>query len=405
MITRLWPAIGIACVILQGCASLERLPAVPADRTTQAVVPGIPNARYWVDSDLGPYVKDALKSVEREMAALAAAGGSRDSLPPTHFLAISGGGDDGAFGAGLLNGWTATGTRPVFKIVTGVSTGALTAPFAYLGSRYDEVLRNVYTSVSSKDIFEARGMMAVITSDAMSDNSPLWTLLSKYVTPDLMKEIAAEYGKGRLLLIATANLDARRPVVWNMGEIASSPDPRALDLFRRIMIASASIPGAFPPMMIDVEVDGKRYQEMHVDGGTMAQVFLYPPRLAETARAAGYKVPERERHVYVIRNTRIDPNWASVDRKTVSIVGRAITSLIQTQGIGDLYRIYLTAQQDKLDFNLAFIGSEFNVEHKEEFDTVYMRALYDYGYQLARKGYPWMKAPPGLKASDQPIFK
>lgn len=186
-----------------------------------------------------------------------------------------------------------------------------------------------------------------------------------------------------------------------MGEIASSSDPRALDLFRRIMIASASIPGAFPPMMIEVELDGKRYHEMHVDGGAMAQVFLYPPRLFDSIEAAGRKVAERERRVYIIRNTRIDPNWAQIDRRTISIVGRAITSMIQTQGIGDLYRIYTTAQHDRLDFNLAYIGRDFGVEHKEEFDTEYMRALFDYGYRLARKGYPWQKAPPGIAAPAQ----
>src|SRR5262245_61137916 len=191
MVKRLWSVIGIACLTLQGCGTLERLPAVPADRTTQAVVPGIPNARYWVDTDLSPFINDALKSIEREMKYQGAAA-AKGKLPPTHFLAISGGGDDGAFGAGLLNGWTETGTRPEFKIVTGVSTGALTAPFAYLGSKYDGVLRDVYTSVGPKDIFEPRSMVAALTSDGMADNSPLWGLLSKFVTVDLLKEIAAE---------------------------------------------------------------------------------------------------------------------------------------------------------------------------------------------------------------------
>ena len=168
------------------------------------------------------------------------------------------------------------------------------------------------------------------------------------------------------------------------------------------MIASASIPGAFPPVMFDVELDGKPYQEMHVDGGAMAQVFLYPPRLFQSIEQAGQKVVERERRVYIIRNTRLDPNWAQIDRNTMSIIGRAITSMIQTQGIGDLYRIYTTSQQDGLDFNLAYIGSDFGMVHKEEFDTEFMRALFDYGYQLAKKGYQWKKAPPGMLAPAQP---
>jgi len=388
----------LVCAALQGCAAVARQPAVPMDRTTDAVPLGVPNARYFVDGDLSGFTRDTMKSIERERAMLAASGKAGGPLPPINFLAISGGGDDGAFGAGLLNGWTDAGTRPEFKGVTGISTGALIAPFAFLGSRRDKELREVYTSVGPADIYKSRSMWAALTNDAMADNRPLWNLLSKYITADFLKEIAAEYANGRMLLIATTDLDARRPVVWNMGEIASSTDPRALDLFRKIMIASASIPGAFPPMMIDVEVDGKPYQEMHVDGGAMAQVFMYPPGLAQAVIAAGGQIAERERHVYVIRNTRLDPNWADTDRRTLSIVGRAVSSMIQTQGIGDLYRIYATAQQDEIDFNLAFIGSEFTIVHKEEFETAYMRALYDYGYQLARKGYPWRKVPPGMTA-------
>jgi hypothetical protein len=173
----------------------------------------------------------------------------------------------------------------------------------------------------------------------MADNAPLWKLTRKSVTADLMKEVAAEYAKGRFLLIATADLDARRGIIWNMGKIASYGTPQALDLFVSIMIASASIPGGFPPTMIDVEVDGKRYQEMHVDGGTMAQVFVYPAsmRIDELGKAAGIT---RERRLYVIRNARLDPDWAHVERSTMSIAGRAVASLIHTQGIGDLYRIY-----------------------------------------------------------------
>lgn len=388
-----------ACVLLaQGCASLGRIPAVPAPDTTRAEIPGVPNARYWVHGDLEPFVRDAFASAQREKAYLQRIG-HQGPLPPVNFLAVSGGGDDGAFGAGLLVGWSAAGTRPEFKGVTGISTGALIAPFAFLGAEGDATLREVYTAIGPKDVLKPRGILAALTSDGLADNAPLYGLISQKVNADFLKRIAREYQeKGRLLLIGTTNLDARRPVIWNMGAIASSPDPRALDLFRTIMLASAAIPGAFPPVMIDVEVDGKPYQEMHVDGGAMAQVFLYPPRMFDLARQQGIKIPQRARSVYIIRNARLDPDWASVDRVTLSIAGRAISSLIQTQGLGDLYRIYLTARQDGLDYNLAFIGADFNAEHKEDFDTAYMRALFDYGYRLARTGYPWQKAPPGMVA-------
>src|SRR5215471_13905933 len=279
----------LVCAALQACAPIARQPAVPMDRTTEAVPLGVPNARYFVDGDLSGFTRDAMKSMERERATLAAAGKADAPLPPINFLAISGGGDDGAFGAGLLNGWTEAGTRPEFKAVTGISTGALIAPFAFLGSKHDKELRDVYTSVSPADIYESRSMWAAITNDAMADSRPLWNLLGKYITPEFLKEIAAEYAKGRMLLIGTTNLDARRPVVWNMGEIASSTDPRAIELVRKILIASSAVPGAFPPMMINVSVNGKQYQEMHVDGGASAQVFVYPPQIkvAQLSTAAG----------------------------------------------------------------------------------------------------------------------
>ena len=381
--------------LLQGCATPTRLAAVPVQDTTRAEIPGVPNARYWVDTDIAPFIQDAWAAVDRERAYLARTG-HQGALPPVVFLAVSGGGDDGAFGAGLLVGWTETGTRPEFKGVTGVSTGALIAPFAFLGPDYDDELRAVYTTIGPPDVLRPRGLLAALTSDGMADNRPLGELISRYVNAELLARIAAEYEKGRLLLIGTTNLDARRPVIWNMGAIASSRDPRALDLFRRIMLASAAIPGAFPPTLFDVEVDGQPYQEMHVDGGAMAQVFLYPPRLFDTARSEGRKIAPRERKVYIIRNARLDPEWASVQRSTLGIVGRAISTLIQSQGLGDLYRLYLTAQHDGLDYNLAYIGADFNAPRKEDFDTAYMRALFDYGYQLGQKGYPWHKAPPGL---------
>jgi len=376
-----------------------RLDAVPLELTTRAVVPGIPNARYWVLSNVEALVRDALAARQREEAALAQAGRAGE-LPALELLAISGGGDKGAFGAGLLNGWTASGTRPAFKAVTGVSTGALIAPFAFLGSEYDNVLEEVYTTIKPEDVARPRSMIAAIDDDGMADNRPLWRLISKHVDERLLVAIAAEHEKGRILLIGTTDLDARQPVVWNMGNIAASGEPGALELFRSILLASAAIPGAFPPSLVDVEVDGKRYQEMHVDGGASAQVFLYPPSMTQVAAQLGEGMIRRG-SVYVIRNASPAPTWAPVERRTIDIAARAIDSLITTQGFGDLYRIYATTQQDNLDFNLAYIGEDFVYEakKKEQFETAFMKSLYEYGYRLGREGYQWHKVPPGLLAA------
>ena len=386
----------IASVLLfvQGCATPPRLPAVPSELTARAEIPGMPSVRFALGGDMTELTQIAHASLQRERDYLAKQG-HKGPFPPAFFLAISGGGDNGAFTAGLINAWTATGTRPEFKVVTGISTGALIAPFAFLGPKYDATLKEVYTTISPKDILEPRSFIGGVMSDGMADNAPLLKLTRKSVTEDFLKEVAAEYAKGRFLLIATADLDARRPIIWDMGKIATYGGPKALDLFVRVMIASASVPGGFPPMMLDVEVDGKAYQEMHVDGGIMAQVFAYPAALLINESAAAVGVT-RERKLYVIRNARLDPDWAQVERSTMSIAGRSVASLIHSQGIGDLYRIYATAQRDGVDFNLGFIPSSFKAEHKEEFDTDYMRALYKTGYDMTLKGFPWLKVPPGF---------
>lgn len=378
-------------LFLQAC--LPRKEAVPAALTDNAVIPGITNARYRLDYDLAPFLQDAVESNKRESEVLASAGMLHSFLPLAHMLAVSGGGDAGAFAAGLIAGWTTHGTRPSFKVVTGISAGALVAPFAFLGSEYDSVIRHVSNAIGPKDVFHSRNVLTRFASDGIADSKPLSRLLAKYVTAEILTAIAAEYAKGRILLIGTTDLDSGRPVTWNMGAIAESKAPGSLDLFRNIMLASMSIPGAVSPVMIDVEVDGEQFQEMHVDGGVITQVFLYPPTtITELSKSNGAPI-RRERNFYVIRNGTLNPQWSGTKRRTLSIGGRAISTLIQTQGISDLERIYRMAQQDEADFNLAYIGSDFDFPHGQNFDGEYMRSLFDYAFQLGAQGYPWQKSP------------
>jgi predicted acylesterase/phospholipase RssA len=390
---------------LQACGSLPRRDAVPALSTMRAVTPEAPTSRYWPVLDIRPMLHVAVESDDRERAMLLRNGRPAEHLPPADFLAISGGGDLGAFGAGLLIGWTMQGQRPEFKLVTGVSAGALIAPFAFLGSKYDDVLRTVCTSIGPRDIFHSRNILAAISSDAFADNSPLAAIIAKYVTREVLANVAREYANGRLLLIGTTNLDARQPVVWNMGEIASSADPRALDLFRKVMLASTAIPGIFPPVMIDVEVDGRRYQEMHVDGGVMTQVFVAPPSLVQELNDPTGPYA-RERHVYVIRNGSVEPRWLSVKRRTTKVARRALETLIYAQGINDLYRLEVAAEREGEDFNIAYIDAKFNYPHPTEFAPDFVRHLFQYSNSLAARGYPWHKAlpdqlRPATKANDQ----
>jgi predicted acylesterase/phospholipase RssA len=384
----------VLSLLLVGCSATERSPPEPANLTDQSTVLGIANARFYPDTQAAAMAQEALRAVERERAAVRpGAARSEGRLSPANLLAISGGSDDGAFGAGLLVGWTDAGTRPEFKLVSGVSTGALIAPFAFLGSAYDPQLRAIYTGVQPGDIYEKRSILTAVFNESFADTAPLFRVISRHLNEEMMAAIAREYAKGRLLLIGTTNLDSQRPVIWNIGAIAASGRPGAIDLVRKILLASASVPGLFPPVLVDVEADGQPFQEMHVDGGAVAQMFLYPTSLG---LQANLKAIGRERHAFLIRNSRLDPDWASVERSLFSITGRAISTMIHYSGYNDILRIYATTQRDRVDYNLAFIGPEFNVEHKVPFDQAYMRALFDYGYQRGRAGYSWRKAPPIL---------
>ena len=386
----------LAGVLLVGtlfasCASVRERTPVPEDLVEVAAVPGIPRARFFGE-DTPAWLDEEVQEIVQRRASDPAL---RDREYSGCYLAISGGGANGAFGAGLLNGWTAAGTRPSFDMVTGISTGALTAPFAFLGPEYDHVLEEVYTTLQTSDVLEKRRILKGLTGDAMADSAPLQRMIAKYVDEDLKQKIAQEYYAGRELLVATTNVDAGRSVVWSLASIAASDAPNALELMRSVMLASASIPGAFPPVIIEVEADGQRYDEMHVDGGASSQVFLYPAELdwrsvTDTLEMTG------EQYVYVIRNGRLSPRWEATEAKLGPIVGRTISTLITTQGVGDLYRIFIGARRDGLEFRLASIPDDFNEESKEAFDPEYMKKLYDLGFQMAKAGYPWDTTPPGM---------
>jgi predicted acylesterase/phospholipase RssA len=383
--------LAMLALVVAGCSIPERGTGVPQVDTERALPLGLSNARFYADGNPKVMIDEGMQAVEREQAVLRASGIPVTRLPPVTYLAVSGGGDNGAFGAGLLNGWTRTGTRPEFKMVTGVSTGALIAPFAFLGPEYDAALREVYTSMTAEKVYRARGLSAALFDDAMADTSPLGQIIAQYADQRMFDAIAREYQRGRLLMIGTTDLDAQRPVIWNIGAIAASGRPGSLELFRKILRASAAIPGAFQPVFIDVEIDGKKYQEMHVDGGAIAQLFIYPASVDIAASSV-----RRQRTAYIIRNARLDPDYAASERRTVSIAGRAISTMLASSGRNDVLRTYFISQRDKVDYNLAYIGSDFSAPKSGEFDQSYMRALYAYGERQALGGQAWHKTPPGL---------
>lgn len=383
-----------ACCVLALAAwkPLERKPALAPVYANQAAVNGMTGIRYAIDQPDG--INELLKDLENSLRIM-----NRDHPgAPINYLSISGGGGRGAFGAGLLNGWTRRGDRPHFNMVTGVSTGALTAPFAFLGPEYDDTLKALYTQVSDPDIYRKRSYASLVLSDGLGDSTPLYNLIGKYVTTDFVRKVAHEYAvNNRWLLIATNNLDTGQPVIWNMGKIAAYSTPEALVLFKQIMLASASLPGLFSPVMIDVQYQGKTYQEMHVDGGVSRQVFIYPASLFRETGA--YKLMEgRKREAYLIRNDILQADgYQTVERNTVAIANQALSQFSQSHGDGDIFMAYLTARQDGFGFNLAFVADEIKKRNpKLRFDPDYMQALFNYAETRAEKGYPWSKVPPGL---------
>jgi predicted acylesterase/phospholipase RssA len=377
-------------LVVEACTQLDRLQAVPVANTDRARIAGISEARFFA-SDTAALDAFGRRLYEREKRYYSSFG---QQTPPEYLLAISGGGDNGAFGAGVLVGWSENRTRPSFRIVTGISTGALIAPLAFVGPQCDALLAEMYTTINQTDVLEKRPILAGLLSDALEDSTPLQNLIAKYVDATLVAQIAEESRRGRALVIVTTNLDAGVPVIWNIGAIAESGRPEAISLIRKILLASASIPGLFPPVMFDVIVDGIAHQEMHVDGGASMQTFLYPAALrVKSIPNAGGSLP---RIAYVIRNGRLTQAWDEVARSTPAIATRAVATLTTNSGVGDLYRIYALAKRDGVRLRLAYIEEDFTELHPAEFDHQYMVKLFEYGRAKAHAGYPWRDAPPGF---------
>ncbi|MBO0765706.1 MAG: patatin-like phospholipase family protein [Hyphomicrobiaceae bacterium] len=395
---RRWVAgrVGTACVLVAlaaGCARIERQP-VPEPLVSKANVPGLAYARFWGDEvpkDVVAFVQTHMPGVKQ----MASRVGQEQGRPLVEYLALSGGADDGAFGAGLLVGWTQRGDRPRFEVVTGVSAGALIAPYAFLGPAYDRQLAELWTKSDPQLVATPQLLAALFGAEAIADAGPLRALIAKHVDRRMLREIAQEYGNGRLLMIGTTNLDAQRQVMWNMGEIAAAAgrDPEAAQLFRDVLLASASIPGIFPPVHIKVRAGGETFEEMHVDGGPTRQVFLAPAQFSLRTFDGFYARPPIRR-VYVVRNGRLAPAYEAVEPNTLAISARSLFTVTKNQGLGDINRIYAMTQRDGAEFRLASIPASFTGRSTQSFDPAYMKALFEVGYRLGLGGKAWVTAPP-----------
>ncbi|MCA1388450.1 patatin-like phospholipase family protein [Bradyrhizobium sp. IC3123] len=363
----------ICSLALGACTALPRTPYTAAEASASRVL-DIDGLRRYADEPVTKFSFD------------------KDNSTATRtYLALSGGGADGAYGVGVLNGWTAARTRPTFSVVSGVSTGGLIAPFAFLGPQYDDTLKEVYTSGIAESLLNDPSIMRVLFGSGLFGNTRLRELVARYVGPEIMAQVAREHAKGRRLLVVTTDLDTQRTAIWDMGKIAAVGTPEALKLFRDVMAASASIPLVFPPIMIDAEGGGRKFQEMHVDGGVTAPVLTLPEALLfQSGRLPGNAKVD----IYILVNKKIERNFELVSNGTIDVASRSLSAITQSQTRSIIFSTYDFAKRNRLGFHLSYIARGYPAPPSEGFDTTYMRALYQYGYEKAASGQAWTSTLP-----------
>lgn len=308
-------------------------------------------------------------------------------------LALSGGGAGGVFGAGALKGLTLSGARPTFQIVTGVSTGALIAPFAFLGPEWDDELEAAYTGGASENLLDSAGLFSLFRVGVMKDAN-LRKLVSDYITPELVAAVAKESEKGRILLVATTNLDAEAPVFWDMGAIARQGGEDARRMFIDVLVASSSVPGAFPPVMIPVTDSSGAHDEMHVDGGVTAPFFLFP----DVAFISGEKFKDLEgARIYVIVNGQLDPVQRSSQANTIAITLRASNVALTRMTRTELLLASSFAQRQGMALRFTNIPASYPFSGPFNFQTEPMRTLFDYATQCAQSGRLWLSSRDALE--------
>ncbi|WP_432773658.1 patatin-like phospholipase family protein [Francisella salimarina] len=371
--------------------SVKRNP-VPKEYAQKANIKGYETVRAHGYGKNQFFQKDLEQSLVKYLS-------SQGSNPKIDILALSGGGSDGAFSAGIVNGWTQSGKRPEFYLVTGISTGALVAPFAFLGEKYDQRLKEAFTTISAKDVFEINVTDAILgNSSSLASTEPLKKLIEKYLTEEVLMDIIKAHNQGRRLYIGTTNLDNQRVNIWNIGEIAIQPDKeKSLALIRKILLASASIPVAFPPVRFDVKVDDNDYDELHVDGGMMTEVFLYgfSVDFSEALNKIDYH-KKIDKSLYIIRNSKIHKDYVPVDQSFLSIGTKALFTLTTSQGIGDLFRIYYLSVKDGFKYNFTYIPYSYNPVSQEPFDNLEMNQLFELGYKMGESQNYWKHSPANI---------
>lgn len=311
---------------------------------------------------------------------------------PANVLALSGGGGGVAFGAGALVGWTRTGTRPEFQIVTGVSAGALLAPLAFLGPAWDPIITQAFSGVSTQGLLQARWLHALFGASVYR-GQPLIDLVNRFVSDELLRAVAAESMRGRLLLVATTDLDHERTVIWDMGRIAAEGGDRGRRLFRDVLVASASIPGVFPPVLIRVQEGGVEFDEMHVDGGTTVPLFIAPTVTAIT--------PEEMRGlagatVYLIVNGQLGGAAVTTPVRTVSILRRGVNVALESSSRAAVEVALSLSNQAGMTLRVSQIPDDYPFTGSLDTRSANVAALFNFGVRCGTQNRLWGSAAHAL---------
>ena len=389
----------ICLIVSSGCAHVRH--AVPENLVGTAVVVGMPEMRYYMGKPDSLFMRQSLADSFKDEDK---SGYLVDGIKTYSVLIIGGGVSNSAYGIGLLKGWSEEGSRPVFKIVTGYSSGSILAIAAFAGKDSERRLADLFTSISTKDVVKKKSIFAILFGDSVNSPSLFAKKIDDLVDEDLMAKIAKEHAKGRRLYVGTTDLDAQGFVIWDMGALASIGGPDSVKIFRKIILASCSFPAMLPPVYFQVEAGSRRYDEMHGDGGVVGGVFYINQLMESTVSMLGSSAINPgafKTRVYVLNLCYMSPHSRQVEDNLVAITSRLIETNGASKMIGDTYRIYAYAKEKGWDYNLAYIPEDFKPNQKEMFDMREMQRLFKRGYDDAAVGYKWHKAPPGLVAEGK----
>ena len=397
--TRLVVMLGsaITAMAMMGCACCTRqdkpqTPAAVGLNTNNLIDP---SAQIPADLATG---SDARAIAERDVGFA----GSPTFSPRRSVLCLSAGGTYGAYTVGVLCGWTAHGDRPNFDVVTGVSTGAMIAPYAFLGSRYDGQIKDFFTRTRDKDIYRVHPFRLAF-AESLADNTPLANKIDRMLTIEFMREIAVEHGKGRRLYVGTTEAEGRRFVAWDIGEIASRGTERDRQLIKSILLGSSAIPGFFPASKITVTVNGKPFVEKHVDGAVSQSLFFRPPYVApELAGARSWNDVD----VYAIVAGKLYADPGVTKPRAIKIATNDVSTIIYSQSRGDLQRLWALCAMNGMSFHLASMRPEFPAPKSSmEFDPRAMTSMFNEGVQEVLSGTAWRNTAPEGKPDETPLVR